>query len=284
LRSPIITEGKTLLVSINLPSYADSIVGALPVEITPASAKDVPLVEPQPLYFYSNGDGRTFQTILSAPLDAINAETVALKIKVVRGQSRTEAYSFEYRIQKGVYRSSALTLSQSFSSPSLEIAERKQRDFETMVEVYRRRTQRRWQNPFMLPVSFAHRDNFGDRRVVNGTKRYRHAGLDFNAPLGTPVRAVNDGVVALSTEQWTPGQTICLDHGGGVFSKYMHLSKRYVREGDRVSRGDVIALSGQSGGQKPGPHLHLDTVVNGSHVDPIAFMRTASQVILTDGR
>jgi murein DD-endopeptidase MepM/ murein hydrolase activator NlpD len=152
------------------------------------------------------------------------------------------------------------------------------RDFETMVAIYRRRTPRRWRDPFIHPVACAHRNNFGDRRVVNGTKCYRHAGLDYNAPLGTSVRAMNDGRVVLSTEQWVPGQTVCLDHGGGVFTKYLHLSKRQVSEGDEVRRGEVIGLSGRSGGQRPGPHLHLDVVVNGSHVDPLAFVQTAAQL------
>jgi murein DD-endopeptidase MepM/ murein hydrolase activator NlpD len=115
--------------------------------------------------------------------------------------------------------------------------------------------------------------------VVNSTKRYSHGGLDYRAPKGTPVRAINDAIVALSEEQWTPGQAICLDHGGGIFSKYIHLSERRVREGDAVTRGQIIALSGNTGGQKPPPHLHMDMVVNGTHVDPKDFINTAAQLL-----
>jgi murein DD-endopeptidase MepM/ murein hydrolase activator NlpD len=89
---------------------------------------------------------------------------------------------------------------------------------------------------------------------------------------------MNDGRVVLSTEQWVPGQTVCIDHGGGVFTRYLHLAERHVSEGDEVRRGEVIGLSGHSGGQRPGPHLHLDVVVNGSHVDPLAFVQTAAQL------
>jgi murein DD-endopeptidase MepM/ murein hydrolase activator NlpD len=122
-------------------------------------------------------------------------------------------------------------------------------------------------------------NNFGVKRTVNKTKRYRHRGLDMHAGMGTPIKAINDGRVALSTEQWVAGQSIVIDHGGGVFSKYAHLSSRKVSKGDHVLRNQVIALSGNSGGQKSPPHLHLDIIVNGSHCDPKDFMRTAQKLI-----
>jgi murein DD-endopeptidase MepM/ murein hydrolase activator NlpD len=93
------------------------------------------------------------------------------------------------------------------------------------------------------------------------------------------VRAINDGRVAFSGEQWTPGQVVILDHGGGIFSRYLHLSKRHVAVGDHVGRGDVIGLSGRSGGQQPAPHLHLDTFVNGTPVNPRSLQQTASRLL-----
>jgi murein DD-endopeptidase MepM/ murein hydrolase activator NlpD len=178
-----------------------------------------------------------------------------------------------------VYHETSFNLSKDFSEPSPEIAARTRHDFEVMLEIYKRRTPQSWHEPFVQPAPNGDKDNFGDRRTVNGTKRYRHAGLDYHAPLGTPIQAINDGTVALSGEQWVPGQTICLDHGGGVFSRYMHLSQRLAGEGQTVRRGDVIGLSGNTGGQKPAPHLHLDVVVNGTRVDPKRFMDTAAQLL-----
>jgi murein DD-endopeptidase MepM/ murein hydrolase activator NlpD len=225
-----IVEGRTLLAVIGFPQPVAAIDGSLPVEITPAAAGGAVLIEPQPLSFYPLDDRAEFATILSAPLDARHNTMAEMQLRA-RSQSADEPFTTAYEIVPGDYRASHLTLSTDFSSPSVELRERMRRDFETMVEVYRRRTPRRWRDAFIHPVSCSHRNNFGDRRVVNGTKRYRHAGLDYNAPLGTSVRAMNDGRVALSTEQWVPGQTICIDHGGGVFTKYLHLSARHVREG-----------------------------------------------------
>ena len=274
----VIVEGKTLVVTLTLAMKADELRGSLPIEITPESAGGERLTEPQPLFFYPASDGLTYRTFLSAPLDAVEDRPANLLLNVAMGETAKQWF-VPYIVQRGAYHSSAFSLSKSFSEPSREIVARMRHDFATMVEIYQRRTPRQWRTAFALPVTSATRGNYGDKRVVNGTKRYRHAGLDFLSPVGTPVKAINSGTVALSDEQWTPGQTVCIDHGGGIFSKYMHLSARRVREGETVTRGQLIGLSGQTGGQKPGPHLHLDLVINGTHVDPIDFMRTAERLI-----
>ncbi len=275
----LLVEGQTLLVAFTFPDSIEHLTGSLPVRIKSASSNSEPLIEPQPLFFYPAADKRTFRAILSAPLDCIEGRAV-LQLSAEPHTPRSKPqWTFPYAAQQGVYRQSSLTLDKNFSEPSPEIASRMRSDFETIVEIYGRRTARRWQAEFVQPVPGIDRNNFGDNRVVNGTKHYRHAGLDYRAATGTAVRAINDGVVALSAEQWTPGQTVCIDHGGGVFSKYLHLSERRASEGDSVRRGQLIGLSGHSGGQKPPPHLHLDLVVSGIHVDPKNFMRTAAQLL-----
>ncbi len=279
----LLVEGQTLLAAVVFPDPVEQLTGSLPIRIKPASpnseSNNEPLIEPQPLFFYPSADRRTFRAILSAPLDLIEGRAVLQLSVSPQAQRSTPQWTFPYAAQQGIYRQSSLTLDKNFSEPSPEIRSRMRADFETMVEIYGRRTARRWQTEFALPVPGIDRNNFGDNRVVNGTKHYRHAGLDYRAATGTAVRAINDGVVALSAEQWTPGQTVCIDHGGGVFSKYLHLSERRAREGDSVRRGQLIGLSGHSGGQKPPPHLHLDLVVSGIHVDPKNFMRTAAQLL-----
>jgi murein DD-endopeptidase MepM/ murein hydrolase activator NlpD len=270
-------EGKTLLVSLTYPFRSDELTGSLPVLIEPESTGGEQLKEPQPLSFYPGRDGRVVRTIVSAPLDVIEGnQTLSLARSE---QPEVTLWKFPYLIRRGNYRSTSLTLDKEFSAPSPEVAARMRQDFDKMLEVLKRRSPRQWTAPFILPVYQGDNDNFGVKRTVNGTKRYRHAGLDFHAEKGTEVHAVNDGIVALSGEQWVAGQTVCIDHGNSVFSKYAHLSRRRVEEGDAVKRGQVIALSGDSGGQKASPHLHLDIIINGTHVDPKDFMlRTAAQL------
>jgi hypothetical protein len=274
----VLKEGRTLVVTLQFPFSINGLTGSLPVRLDMDTDGGSQLTEPQPLFFYAGVDGRTFHTILSAPLDAFEG-TSDLRLSAHPTGGTTRQWSFPYFIERGVYEQSVLTLDENFSAPPPAVAARMRLDFETMLEIYRRRTPRRWQAPFIRPVTGPDKDNFGVRRVVNETKHYRHSGLDYRAPKGTPVRAINDATVALSAEQWTPGQTVCLDHGGGIFSKYIHLSERRVREGETVRRGQIIALSGNSGGQKPPPHLHMDMVVNGTHVDPKDFINTAAQLL-----
>ncbi|HKS30348.1 MAG TPA: M23 family metallopeptidase [Pyrinomonadaceae bacterium] len=276
--SPVIVEGRTLLIALAFSSEVEILGGSLPVAIQPEAAGGQQLIEPQELYFYPVGGRRTYRAILSAPLDSVTgSHTLRVRVRPAGGSVRE--WTFAYLIERGPYRSTSLTLDEDFSAPPPEVAARMRRDFETDVEILRRVTARKWTMPFVRPVSGRDNGNFGVRRTVNGTKRYRHIGLDFRASMGTPVQAINDGVVALSTEQWTPGQTIIIDHGGSVFSKYNHLSERRVQVGQSVTRGQIIALSGRSGGQKSPPHLHLDTFVNRTAVDPEDFMRTAAQLI-----
>jgi murein DD-endopeptidase MepM/ murein hydrolase activator NlpD len=252
--------------------------GSLPVQIEPEAFGGQQLKEPQPLSFYPDkNDRRVVRTILSAPLDVVTG-TQHLSIYTPEQAGSEPLWDFKYSIERGTYREAVLTLDKDFSSPTEEIINRQRQDFAEMVEILKLRTQRNWSQPFVMPVDKGDNDNFGVRRTVNGTKRYRHRGLDLHAPMDTPVRAVNDGMVVLSTEQWTAGQTICIDHGGGLFSKYAHLSKRHVKRGDEVKRNQVIALSGSSGGQKAPPHLHLDIIINGTHVDPKHFMLTVAQL------
>jgi murein DD-endopeptidase MepM/ murein hydrolase activator NlpD len=274
---PLLTEGKTLLIELRFPAEIESLSASLPVRIQPLLAGGE-LTEPQELYFYPVGGRRDYRTILSAPLDVVEGN-YNLSIAARTAVGKVSQWSFPYFIERGVYRSTVLTLDENFSSPTPEISAQMKRDFETDVAIFKRVTPRRWTQPFIRPVPGRDNDNFGVRRTVNGTKRYRHIGLDFRAPFGTPVQAMNDGTVVLSTEQWTPGQAIIIDHGGSIFSKYNHLSERRMRVGDTVKRGQVIALSGRSGGQKPPPHLHLDIIINRTAVDPEDFMRTAAQLI-----
>lgn len=275
---PLVVEGKTLLVALAFATEMESLHGSLPIPIQPEAAGGQQLIEPQELYFYPVGGHRNFRAILSAPLDPV-VGSYSLRIRARAAGGNISEWTFPYLVERGLYRSTSLTLDENFSAPPPDIAARMRRDFETDVGIFKQVTPRKWTTAFIRPVAGRDNDNFGVRRVVNGTKRYRHIGLDFRASTGTPVQAMNNGTVVLSTEQWTPGQTVIIDHGGSIFSKYNHLSERRVLAGQTVTRGQVIALSGHSGGQNAPPHLHLDIIINRTAVDPEDFMRTAAQLI-----
>jgi murein DD-endopeptidase MepM/ murein hydrolase activator NlpD len=98
-----------------------------------------------------------------------------------------------------------------------------------------------------------------------------HEGIDVTAPMGSPIEAPAAGVVR--DAGWEPGfgNTIVIDHGFGTVTKFAHASKILVREGQRVSRGQRIALVGNTG-LATGPHLHYEVHVNGRAVDPLRYV------------
>ncbi len=129
-----------------------------------------------------------------------------------------------------------------------------------------------WQNSKFNPPlkTLFITDNYGYSRNTVGYS-IAHKGTDFRAPEGTEVMVINKGIVRISRLYTLSGNTIVIDHGSGLVSIYMHLSKLNVKEGDIVESGQVIGLSGKTG-YVLGPHLHLAIKINGISIDPAKFL------------
>ena len=124
-----------------------------------------------------------------------------------------------------------------------------------------------WSGSFAPPLKSApETDSFGTRRVFNGSLASVHRGLDYHARPGTPVFAVNSGRVVLAHSLYYEGNCVIIDHGLGLMTLYMHLSRFKVKAGTRVRRGQLIALSGGTG-RVTGPHLHLGVRWQGAYLD-----------------
>jgi murein DD-endopeptidase MepM/ murein hydrolase activator NlpD len=98
-----------------------------------------------------------------------------------------------------------------------------------------------------------------------------HEGIDVSAPMGSPIEAPAAGIVSDAGWETGYGNTITIDHGFGIVTKFAHASKLLVRNGQRVSRGQRIALVGNSG-LATGPHLHYEVHVNGRPVNPLKYV------------
>jgi murein DD-endopeptidase MepM/ murein hydrolase activator NlpD len=108
---------------------------------------------------------------------------------------------------------------------------------------------------------------FGSQRILNGIPKQPHYGVDLAVPTGTPVHAPAGGIIALAEPAlYFTGGTVIIDHGHGLSSVLVHLSKPLVHPGDRVERGQVVALSGMTG-RATGPHLHWGVFWFDTHVD-----------------
>ncbi len=112
---------------------------------------------------------------------------------------------------------------------------------------------------------------FGVRKSPFGGRSKMHEGLDIANRPGTPIKAPADGVVVFCDVKTGYGQTLIIDHGYGLETWYGHTWKFLVKKGQKVHRGDTIALLGNSG-RSTGPHVHYEVRVHGTPVDPLSYI------------
>jgi murein DD-endopeptidase MepM/ murein hydrolase activator NlpD len=110
-------------------------------------------------------------------------------------------------------------------------------------------------------------------------KEYRkHNGIDIGASYGASVMAADSGVIIISEYSSSYGNYIVISHGNGITTLYAHLSKRLVKEGDKVAQGSVIGKIGSTG-NSTGPHLHYEISKNGATVNPLTYYDASTYVI-----
>lgn len=133
-------------------------------------------------------------------------------------------------------------------------------------------------SPFSDPLSKMKISGFPFGKFIGFAKyKLQHFGVDLQASEKTNIRAINDGKVVLIADLPNYGKTIIIDHGLKIFSLYLHLDEFKVSTGQIVARGQLIGLSGETG-YVTAPHLHFSIRVDGSRVDPIAFIQTTQKI------
>ncbi|MCT4507656.1 MAG: peptidoglycan DD-metalloendopeptidase family protein [Tepidibacter sp.] len=100
-----------------------------------------------------------------------------------------------------------------------------------------------------------------------------HTGVDIGAPMGASIVAANDGKVMFSGWKGGYGNTVMIDHGGGIVTLYAHNSKLLVKNGQKVKRGQAIAKAGSTG-RSTGPHCHFEVRKNGKYVNPLPLLKS----------
>ena len=166
-----------------------------------------------------------------------------------------------------------LTVPPGMADPDPETERRAVAEGQHLQMLYRTVSpERLWRGPFTRPVAGTEPPSgFGARRIINGTPRAAHSGVDYSAPRGTPVVAANAGRVALVGDYFFPGRLVALDHGLGLYTLYFHLDSVAVAEGDRVDRGQTLGTVGATG-RATGPHLHFGAQLGGARIDPAALL------------
>ncbi|KRD74564.1 M23 family metallopeptidase [Lysobacter sp. Root983] len=164
-------------------------------------------------------------------------------------------------------------------NPPPEIAERIRRE-QALVTAARDRDDERadFAQAFVWPVRGRISGRFGNQRVYNGQPGSAHSGMDIAAATGTPVLAPAAGVVAFAApDLYLTGGTLLLDHGHGISSNFLHLSRIDVKVGDRIAQGQVVGAVGATG-RATGPHLHWGMNWFDVRIDPLLVLERGDAV------
>ena len=214
----------------------------------------------------SPGD-RTWQALVGIDLE-VKPGAYPVAIDADAGQHAT----YELIVKPKRFPTRRLTVDESFVNPPPSEQERIERDAKLLNDVWQApAAERLWTEPFVRPVEEPANSRFGTRSIFNGIPRNPHGGADFLSPSGTPIHAPNAGRIVVARNLYFSGNTVIIDHGLGLFSMLAHLSAMDVKEGDRVSAGQIVGRVGATG-RVTGPHLHWAVRASGARVDPVSVL------------
>jgi murein DD-endopeptidase MepM/ murein hydrolase activator NlpD len=183
--------------------------------------------------------------------DRKNAATLRITMPDGETESRTlDVVKREYNIQR------INGLPGSMVEPPASVLRRIQRDNRLIGAARARDTDKDWfADEFAWPVKGTITGVFGSQRILNGVPKRPHFGTDIAAGEGVPIHAPVGAIVAMAEKDlYFTGGTVILDHGHGVSTSYLHMSRLDVKVGDRVAKGEQIGLVGSTG-RATGPHL-----------------------------
>ena len=229
----------------------------------------------QPLHFLQRPDGAGWVAFTGVDLD----DEPGRHRLVVRVQGPgTEAAEkiVELTIADKEFPTERLRVERDFVEPPPEVSERIARESRMMRALWAEVTPEFLTDGVVRrPLPGVKGRNFGRRRIFNNQPRSPHSGIDLSAPTGTEVTAAASGRVVVAEELYFSGNLVVLDHGGGVYTLYAHLSEIDVGRGDRVRAGTLIGRVGATG-RVTGPHLHWGARIGRARVDPSTLLKLLS--------
>jgi murein DD-endopeptidase MepM/ murein hydrolase activator NlpD len=213
--------------------------------------------------------GDSTRLLAAMPIDSVNGVTLRIEC-----ESSEHVVSIRVPADSGSYRLERLRVAPRFSAPpDSALAARLEEEAARAAGVARASldTPMLWRSPFVAPRSSRITSRFGTGRTFNGEVVSRHMGTDYAGAVGAPVGAANRGVVRLVGRFYLGGNVVYLDHGAGLTTAYLHLSRVVVTEGDTVERKQTIGHVGATG-RVTGPHLHFIARLGGITVDPASLV------------
>ncbi len=211
-------------------------------------------------------DGGRWVALFGIPLDSVPGP---LEFAVARGATVTVK---SVAVRSKTYPEQRLTIKDKRKvEPNADDLARIEREREITEAIKRRFSPAAPDPDFALPAAGPLSSRFGLRRVFNGQPRNPHAGLDVAVGTGAPVKAPAAGIVANTGDYFFNGNTVFIDHGQGLITAYMHLSRIDVRSGQPVKKVEILGAVGATG-RVTGPHLHWAVILNNTPVDPELFL------------
>lgn len=223
------------------------------------------------VFFASDSQGKVWYGIAGASLET-HPGKYPLDLRAVTVAGKEVIFQKRITIGKGKYHSIVASVPKQYTEPSAEQLREINQDKTLKADAFAKVTsEREWNGDFHPPVKAPISDVFGTARTFNGRVQSVHQGLDYGVAAGTPVAALNRGTVLLAQPLFFEGNCVVLDHGQGLLTLYMHLSKIDVKEGEHIAGGQQIGLSGGTG-RATGPHLHVAVRWQGVYLDPATLL------------
>ncbi len=224
------------------------------------------------LEFFRGQNGQAWFALTGVDVEApVGPSTLHLTMHGSGGRPVDLSRTLE--IHPAHYRTGSLTVAPKFVEPDAESLQEIKAEAELKKNIFAvSAAEPLWSSSFRAPVSAPPTDSFGTRRMFNGKLASIHKGMDFRAATGTPVHAANSGLVVLARPLYYEGNCVVIDHGFGLYTISMHLSRIDVKEGQSVATGEMLGLSGATG-RVTGPHLHWAVRWRDAYLDPAKLLR-----------
>jgi hypothetical protein len=225
----------------------------------------------QKLEFFEGSSKSEWYALAGVDVGAqTGASQLKITVKLRNGEGHLE---LPVEIHAAIYRTEKISVAPGFVEPNPESMKLIEADSKLKASVFAQTApERLWHGNFHVPVVSSPTDSFGVRRTYNGKLDSIHKGMDFRAHTGTPVRAGNSGTVVLARKLYFEGNCVVIDHGLGLYSISMHLSRIDVHESEHVETGQRLGLSGATG-RVTGPHLHWAVRWHGAYLDPAKLLK-----------
>lgn len=251
---PSLKQGEVLLYPISFPQATSALFGGIKI----------------PFFDYA---GKKYALIVAD----VGKLPGGYNLRIKSGDKELEKKLIE--VKTGTYKKSVMGKAYKFSTLPKNKQETVVKDKAPLVaSLAKAATETKpklWQAIFANPLaSMTTTSPFGYKRIYTNYST-THRGEDLKAKVGTPVYAISDGVVLWGEGKtlYLEGPMIAIDHGDGIVSEYLHLSKVVVQTGDKVKAGDIIGYSGNQGADVSGAHLHFAIKVGNAAVSPLQFIQ-----------